>query len=114
MAYYLYLIGCHQKVLPDNIIKMLIDSLVFSHFVYSLTVWGPSLNVGLFHRIIHLHNHGVHMTSGLRKYDHVSHYRFALGWLPVGSVIQHHSLVTMYKQYRCIHCLLLSPPIEFG
>ena len=29
MAYYLYLIGCHRKVLPSNIIKMLINSLVF-------------------------------------------------------------------------------------
>ena len=32
------LIGCHQKVLPNNI-KMLIDSLVFSLFVYGLPVW---------------------------------------------------------------------------
>ena len=115
MAYYLYLIGCHQKVLPDNnIIKMLIDLLVFSHFVYSLPVWSPSLNVSLLHCIIRLHNCGIRITSGLCKYDHVSHYRFALGWLPVGSVIQHHLLVAMYKQFRCIHCLLLGPPIEFG
>ena len=51
MAYYLYLIGCHQKVLSSNITKMLIDSLVFSHFVYGLPVWGPSLGVNLLHRI---------------------------------------------------------------
>ena len=43
MAYYLYLIGCHQKVLPNSIIKMLIDSLMISHFMYGLPVWGPSL-----------------------------------------------------------------------
>ena len=33
------LIGCHQKVLPINIIKILIDSLMLSHFVYGLPVW---------------------------------------------------------------------------
>ena len=32
-------IGCHQKVLPSNIIKVLINSLVFSYFVYCLPVW---------------------------------------------------------------------------
>ena len=79
MAYYLYLIGCHRKVLPSNIIKMLIDSLVFSHFVYGLPVWGPSLSVNLLHRITRLHNRGVCMTSGLRKYDHVSHHRLVIG-----------------------------------
>ena len=54
------------------------------------------------------------MTSGLRKYDHVSHYRIVIGWLPARSVIQHRSLVAMYKQYRSDHCLLLDPQIEFG
>ena len=71
MAYYLYLIGYYQKVLPDNVIKMLIDSLVASHLVYALSVWGPSLSVGLLHRITQLHNRGVRMIFGLRKYDHV-------------------------------------------
>ena len=41
------------------------------------------------------------------------HYKFVIGWLPVSSVIQHHSLVTMYKQYRCNHCLLLNLQIKF-
>ena len=54
MTYYLYLIGCHRKVLPSNVIEMLIDSLVFSHYVYGLPVWGPSLSVNLLHCIIQL------------------------------------------------------------
>ena len=89
--------GCHRKVLPSNIIKMLMDSLVFSHSVYGLPVWGPSLSVNLLHCITRLHNHWVRMTSGLGKYDHVSHHRLVVGWLPVGSVIQYRSLVAMYK-----------------
>lgn len=47
----------------------------FSHFMYGLPVWSPSLSVNLLHRIIHLHNHEVriYMTVGLHKYDHVLH-----------------------------------------
>ena len=67
---------------------MLIDSLVFSYYAWSSCL-GPSLSVNLLHRIIHLHNCGVRMTSGLHKYDHVSHYIFIIGWLPVSSVILH-------------------------
>ena len=107
------LISCHQKVLPNNTIKLVIDSLVFSHYVWSSCL-GPSLSVNLLHRIIRLHNHGVRMTSGLRKYDHVSHYSFVIGWLPVSSVIPHHSLVATYKQYKCNHYLLLNLQIKFG
>ena len=50
----------------------------------------------------------------LRKYNNVSHPNFALGWVPAGLVIQHHSFVAMCKQYSCNHCLLLSKPTEFG
>lgn len=75
---------------------LIFDSFVFSHFVYGLPGWGPSLNVNLFHHITRLHNHGVRMTSGLRKYDHVSHHRFALGWLPVGSACHLASFTSHY------------------
>ena len=69
---------------------MLIDSLVFV-FCAWLSCLGPSLSVNLLHHV----NHEVRMTSGLRKYDHVSHYRFVIDWLPVSSVILHYSLVAM-------------------
>ena len=54
---------------------MLIGSLLASHFVYALSVLGPSLSVNLLHRYTQLHNHGVRMIFGLRKYDHVSQHR---------------------------------------
>ena len=56
---------------------------------------GPLLSVNLFHHVS-LHSRGVHRTSGLCKYDHESHYRFVIGWLPISSVILHCSLVAMY------------------
>ena len=36
MAYYLYLINCHQKELPVHILQMLVDSLVLSQVNYAL------------------------------------------------------------------------------
>ena len=80
---------------------MVIDSFVLSYLVYGLrVVWssclGPSLSVDLLHHIS-LHNRGVRMTSGLHKYDYVSHYRFVIGFLPVSSVIPHRSLIATYK-----------------
>ena len=41
---------------------------------------GPALSVDLLHYVTLLHNYGVRMTSGLCKYNHVSHYRFCY-WL---------------------------------
>ena len=101
------LISCHQKVLPNNIIKMLANwfSCIFSFCVWSSCL-GASLSVNMLHCITHLHNCGVRMTSGLHKYDHVSHYKFVIVWLPVSSVNLHCSLIAMYEQYRCNHCLL--------
>ena len=108
-------------MLPIQIIKMLIDFLapgIFSLiFCVHMHQWSSCLGSfikceSILH-ITRLHNCGVSMIS---EYDHVSHHRFALGWIPAaaGSVIQHLSLVTMYQQDRDNHCLLLSPPIDFG
>jgi len=43
MSYYLHLIKSHSKVLNHHITKLVIDSLAFSHLVYVLSVWGPSV-----------------------------------------------------------------------
>ena len=43
LAYYLYLIGCHQRNLPVAILKLLVQSLlVLSHLHYAVSVWEPS------------------------------------------------------------------------
>ena len=51
MAYYLYLIGYHQRNLPVAVLKMLIQSLVLSHRRYAMPVWGPSLSHDLQSRL---------------------------------------------------------------
>ena len=56
MAYYLYLINYHSKSLPYEILKMLVDSLVFSRLTYALPVWGPAVHQNSLSRINRLHN----------------------------------------------------------
>ena len=43
-SYYLMLINCHVKYLPSTIVKMLIESLVFSRYTYALPVWAPVIS----------------------------------------------------------------------
>ena len=43
MSYYLYLIKTHCKVLKSDVMKLLIESLVFFHLTYAASVWGSSL-----------------------------------------------------------------------
>ena len=82
MAYYLHLINLHKHCLSPRLIKLLMESLVFSHLSYALPVWGPSLNQRLFQRLEHSQNRVVRLCKNLSRFDHVSgHYR-SLRWLP--------------------------------
>ena len=54
------------------------------------------------------------LTCSLRKYDHVSHYRANLGWLPVSRFIQYQSLLMMFGRHYLGEGVSFSPPIEFG
>ena len=44
MSYYLFLISPHVRFLPTTIVKMLMESLVFSRYTYALPVWGPAIS----------------------------------------------------------------------
>ena len=89
MSYYLALIGSHIRNLPSSIIKMLVECLVFSRYSYALSVWGPAAHRDSLSRLARLHNRGVRLTCGLRKYDHVLQHRARLGWLPVESFVKY-------------------------
>ena len=65
MAYYLHLISSHKWTLSTQLIKILIDSLVFSHFRYALPVWGPSLTQQLSQHPLHLQNRAVYLIMNL-------------------------------------------------
>ena len=96
------------------ILCMLVESLVFSHYTYALPVWGPAIHKDSLHRLIHLHNHGVRLTCGLRKYDHMSQHRAWLGWLPVDSFVKYRSLLTLFYDYYIGEGVALNPAIQFG
>ena len=75
MAYYLYLISRHHKVLPMFILKLLVESLVLSHLNYALPVWGPALSHDLMARLVKTHNCAIQVIGGLKIFDHVSSFR---------------------------------------
>ena len=114
MSYYLALIGSHVRNLPSSIIKMLVECLVFSRYSYALPVWGPAAHRDSLSRLARLHNRGVRLTCGLRKYDHVSQHRTRLGWLPVESFVKYRSLITLFRDYYVGRGVSLNPALQFG
>ena len=50
------LIKSHCNVLTFDVMKLLIENLVFSHLSYSVSVWGVSLKQHLVKRLERLHN----------------------------------------------------------
>ena len=53
-SFYLFWIASHRKALPSEVIKILIDSLVLSHFTYALPVWGPMLSKFQLNRVCNI------------------------------------------------------------
>ena len=114
MSYYLYLISSHKHCLSADLIKLLVESLVFSHLSYCLPVWGPPLTQQLLQRLERMQNRAVRLCKYLSKFDHVSEHYRQLKWLPLRKLIQLHSVRLMYCQYHRTKCIPLMPPIEFG
>ena len=56
MSYYLYLLNKQKLIIKMDLLKLLIENLVFSHVLYCLPVWGPSLNVN---RLKHLQHQAI-------------------------------------------------------
>ena len=69
------MIGSHAKNLPSAIIKMLVECLVFSRYTYALPVWGTAIHKNSLSRLTCLYNHGIRLSCGLCKYDHVTQHR---------------------------------------
>ena len=93
--------------------KTLTESLVFSHSLYCLPVWDPSLSHYSLQRLQRMHNRAVYLCKSLYKYDHVSHHYQSLNWLPFELLVQHRSLCPMNKLFK-FQCIPLDPPIVFG
>ena len=97
---YLYWINAHYKHMPNDVLKLLIDSLVLSRLTYALPVWGPAISKQYLTRLQRQHNWAVHIVKNLKKFDHVSAHRTELGWLPVDALIRYRTLCTMHQLYH--------------
>ena len=111
--YYLYWINAHYKYLPNDVLKLLIDSLVLSCLTYALPVWGPAISKQCLTRLQRQHNWAVRIVKNLRKFNDVSAHRTQLGWLPIDTLIHYRTLCTMCQLYHKTFNLL-NPPILFG
>ena len=116
MSYYLYLISSHKHCSSADLIKLLIESLVFPYLNYRLAVWGPLLTQQLSQRLERMQNRAVRLCKNLFEFDYVSEYYCQLKWLRPAfkKLVQLHSIHLMYCQYHHTKCIPLLPPIEFG
>jgi len=99
MAYYLHLIKLHSKVFNNHITKLLIDSLVFSHLTYVLSVWGTSIKQQSVQRLVRFQNRAVSLLYKLWHMDHVTQYYRSTEWLSFPQLVV---------------SIPLEPPIQFG
>ena len=113
-AYYLYLINFHSKSLPHDheILKMLMESLVFSQLNYALPIWQPAVHQNPLSRINRLYNRAVHIVCGLHKLDHVYRHCQAIGWLSVFLLTPHRTLYAVRS--ICVKVFYLILPFKFG
>ena len=70
MSFYLHLLNKQKLIFKMDLLKLLIESLVFSHVLYCLPVWGPSLSDVNVNRLKHLQYQANRLCVGLQKYDH--------------------------------------------
>ena len=80
-----------------DLLKLLIESLVFFHVLYCWPVWGPSLSDVNVNRLKRLEHRAICLCMGLRKYDHISHHFQTLNWLSLRSMILYHTLCAIYQ-----------------
>ena len=99
-SYYLYLLSLHRKSLTFDILKMLVESLIFTRFDYAIPVWGPPLQQCQVARLQHLQNRAVRVTKSLRKYDRISAHPNNLNWLPISHQIRLRRVCAMFRYYR--------------
>jgi len=64
MVYYLNLIKNYTKNLPSPIVKMLIESLVFSRYIYALSVWGSAISKDSLCRLNQFQDRAVCLACG--------------------------------------------------
>lgn len=84
-----------SRSIPENAKKMLVETLVFPHISYCLTVWGGCGKVQR-HRIQKVINHCAQIVKGARRSDHVTPLLHDLKWPCVDELITECDLGIMH------------------
>ena len=84
-----------SRSLPEEVKKMIIQSLVFPHLSYCLTVWAGCGKTQK-HRIQKIINHCTQIVKGARRSDHVSPMLRELEWLRVDDLVAERDLAIMH------------------
>ena len=97
MSYYLYLLNKQRLVFKSDLLKLLIESLVLSHLIYCLPVWGPPLTVNRLNLYsIELFGFVWAFKSMITFHNITMLYS---GYLWEVREIQYHSLCAMHHQF---------------
>ena len=92
-----------RSQLPKCTRQLLVESLVFPHIRYCLTVW-RSCSASLKARVQKVINFGARIVSGLGRRDHVTPVLRKLGWGTVNDMLRERDIAVMSR--------LLSPECE--
>ena len=81
--------------LPEQVKKMIVETLIFPHLSYCLSAWS-GCNKLQRNRIQKVINHCARVVKGARKYDHLTPLLRDLNWPQFEQIIQEHDLTTMH------------------
>jgi len=100
-----------------DLLKLPIESLTFSHALYCLPVWGPSLsdvNYITTNRLKCLQHRAIHLCIGSSQvWPYISSFPDS-NWLPLRSMIQYRTLCAIHQQYFQPYYTPMVPPLVFG
>ena len=77
-------------------LKLLIETHVFPHILYCISVWGGEAKNQLF-RIQKVINFGARIALGVRRRDRISPAMASLGWTKIEQLVREKDLLKIYK-----------------
>ena len=96
----------NRHKLPKCVRRLLVESLVFPHIRYCITVWG-SCTAAQRRRVQKAINFGVRIVNGLSMRDHVTPSLLELGWPSIDEIITERDLATVRHLITSHHAPLL-------
>ena len=89
----------------SDILKLLVKTHVYPHFLYCLSVWGGAAKCHLL-RIQRSINFAVRLVTGLRRNDHTSPALESLGWSTIEQMVEKHDYSLVSRAFSNDQCPL--------